>query len=300
MPRHQSSADVTPSTFQILAQRAPPKTVNYPRDGLIGVDRLPYRGSRSFQRVIGKRIEGFKFNGAAQYIVFTDVTRPSFEEISAIRDTEFKGLRCMYIASERILIIKFMVSIVHELAHRVFVRCFEQKLFEMGLDRELVPMGRIGFSGAGSKKEPDSSFKPSSRRFANNWPTLVIECGVAESLARLQVEAQWWLQTSAGDVKTVIVISVSVPERNFHLETWELEDMADPSNPSVFSPTITQAADIVGEKVRISSKRGTRRSFVLDFAQIMLFRPRVPCEGNFTFTKEDLLSFADRVRSNSQ
>jgi len=300
MPRYHTSVDVAPPTFQTLAQSAPSKTVNYLRDGLTGVDHLPYRGPRSFTRVMAKRIDGFEFNGAAQYVVFSPVTPQAFEEINDIRNTHFKGLRFMYIGGARILIIKFRVSIVHELAHRVFVRSFEQKLFEMGLDRELVPMGGTGFWGPGSAKEADSAFKPSSRR-TNNWPTLVVECGVAESLSRLQVDAQWWLETSAGDVKTVIVISVSVPERNFHFEKWELSDVADPSDSSIFPPTITEEAEIIGEKVRISSKGVTRRSFAIDFTKTMLFKPQVRCgEGNFTFSKEDLLSFADRVRSNSQ
>ena len=88
----------------------------------------------------------------------------------------------------------------------------------------------------------------------------MVECGTLDSLARLRVYAQWWLENSAGDVNTVIVISVSELERNFHLEKWELADAPDPSDPSIFPPTITEEADIIGEKVHITAKGVTKTS----------------------------------------
>jgi len=284
----------------MFAQRAPSKMVDYLRDGLVGVDRLQYHGSGSFKTAINKRINKIHLKGAAQYVVFSPVTQREFEDINKIRDAHYKGLRFMYISGEGVLIIKLGATRVHELAHRVFVRCFEQKLFQMGLDSELEPIGATGFSGPGSEKEPDSALIPTSRPFETDWPTLVVECGTSDSLARLRVDAQWWLENSAGDVKTAIVISVSKPERSFHLEKWELADAPDPSDPSIFPPTITEEADIIGEKVHITAKGVTKTSFVIDFTKIMLRRPLARHgEGNFTFSKEDLAGIAGRVWRNS-
>ncbi|PUU80433.1 hypothetical protein B9Z19DRAFT_975013 [Tuber borchii] len=268
----------------------------------MGVDRLQYGGSHWFKAAINKQISGFLFNGAAQYVVFSPVTQKDLEEINNIRDAHYRGLRFMYIGSERTLIIKFGESLVHQLAYRIFVRCFDEKLSEMGLSRELECIGAAGFSGLGSEKEADSAFKPRSRPFEDDWPTLVFECGFSEFLARLQVDAQWWLENSAGDVKTFIVVSVSKPERSVHLEKWELANEPDPSNPPLFPPTITQEVDIIGEEVRISSKGVTNTSFVIDFTKTMLCEPPA-CPrggGNFTFSKEDLVDYAGRIWDASQ
>ncbi|PUU78343.1 hypothetical protein B9Z19DRAFT_1025468 [Tuber borchii] len=297
-----SSVNGAPFTSQIYAHHAPSKTVNYLQDGLMGVDRLRYRGTKAFKTAIDKQISGFQLNGAAQYVVFCPVSPKGFENISNFRDAHYRGLRFMYIGGERTLIIKFGVSLAHELAHRIFVRCFEEKLREMGLSRELERIGAAGLSGPRSEKEADSAYKPRSRRFEDDWPTLVIECGVSESLARLQVDAQWWLENSAGDVKTAIVIAVSKAERRVHLEKWELADEPDPSDPSIFPPTMTAAADIIGEEVRISAKGVTKTSFVIDFTKTMLCKPPVgrPGGDNFTFSKEELVELADRVWDASQ
>jgi len=285
----------------MLAQQDPPKTVNYSGDGLVGIDRLPYSGSREFKATIIQRLNTYQLKGAAPYLVVTHVSQHEFKDINNIRDKQFKGLRFMYVHSENILIIRLGLSAVHELTHRGFVLCLEVKFFAMDLHEELVPMGATGFSGPGSEKEPDSAFKPSSRRFVDDWPTLVIECGVSQFLPRLQADAHWWLENSVGDVKTVVLVSYSLPEKKFHLETWELSDTPDPSNCSIFPPTITQEAEIIGDQVSISAKGVTQTSFVIDFTKVMLRQPIIRHgEHNFIFTKEDLVNFAGRVRSSSQ
>lgn len=284
----------------MLTQHDTPKTVNYSVDGLGGVDRIQYSGSHSFKETIVKQLNSYQLKGATPYVVFSQVTQHAFEDITNIRDKHHKSLRLMYIHSESILIIRLAVSAVHELIHRRFVLDFEVKFFEMDIDAELVPMGATGYSGPGGEKEPDSAFKPASRRFVDDWPTLVIECGDSQFLARLQADAHWWLENSVGDVKTVIVVSYSLPEKNFHLETWELSDTPDPSNRSIFPPTITQEAEIIGDQVRISAKGVTQTSFMIDFTKVMLRKPVVRRgEHNFIFTKEDLINFAGRVRASS-
>ena len=53
----------------------------------------------------------------------------------------------MYLNDESTLIIKVIVGATQELAHRQFVRRFERKMIEMGIDMELVPLGAARFSG---------------------------------------------------------------------------------------------------------------------------------------------------------
>ena len=41
------------------------------------------------------------------------------------------------------------------------------------------------------------------------WPFLVIEAGLSDSMPRLQADAAWWLANSGGQVKLVLLIQYS-------------------------------------------------------------------------------------------
>jgi len=116
-------------------------------EGLEGVERLQYRGAKSFNKTIDKLITEFQPGGAAAYVVFSPVTQEQLADIDRIRQRRFKGLRFMYLNDESTLIIKVIVDLTQELAHRQFVRRFERKTFEMGIDMELVPLGAARFLG---------------------------------------------------------------------------------------------------------------------------------------------------------
>ena len=53
----------------------------------------------------------------------------------------------MYLNDESTLIIKVIADLIQELAYRQFVRRFERKMFEMGMDMALVPLGAARFLG---------------------------------------------------------------------------------------------------------------------------------------------------------
>ena len=55
------------------------------------------------------------------------------------------------------------------------------------------------FEGRKSSKEGDKAYKPlPARRRDEDWPTIVFESGLSESLRRLRVDARWWLEKSGG------------------------------------------------------------------------------------------------------
>ncbi|PUU76138.1 hypothetical protein B9Z19DRAFT_1130182 [Tuber borchii] len=66
---------------------------------------------------------------------------------------------------------------------------------------------------------------PGSRNKARpeelDWPTIVVESGVSQTLNSLCNAAQRWLSNSGGDSKNVILIDVTKAERKLHLELWE-------------------------------------------------------------------------------
>lgn len=85
------------------------------------------------------------------------------------------------------------------------------------------------FQGMERRKEPDSSYKPRFVRFLQeDWPSLVFECGVSESLTHLRVYYRWWLNSSVEEVKIVIIFSVSKLARRIHLGQCELLTIPNP------------------------------------------------------------------------
>jgi len=80
-----------------------------------------------------------------------------------MRNKNFKGLRFPYLADERTFVVKFVVGVSHELAHRRFAKILMRKVVMMSHGMDLADIGRIRFPGLGSQKEADTAFKPTSR-----------------------------------------------------------------------------------------------------------------------------------------
>lgn len=111
----------------------------------------------------------------------------------------------MYCGLEKVLVVKLMPSQTYEKAHLIFssIAIIMNRLPQMGLSAfDIFTVGGARFTGNTNSKE---AFKPLSRERATDWPTLVIETGTSESLARLRVDAVWWLTNSGGEVKIVAI-----------------------------------------------------------------------------------------------
>ena len=237
--------------------------------------------------------------GPAQYAVFSPVTDEEFTEIDKIRNRHHKGLRFLFLTNERTLVVKFVVGLAHEMAHRGFAEVFIGKVFSMGLRRNLMNLGRGRFSGLAGQKEADTGYKPMSRNLLTDWPTLVFECGVSESMERLRVDAKWWLEHSEKAVGTVVIVTVSEKERSVCMETWELANMPNPdatqTDPDPFIPGATRAGrgKIVGKKV-------TGAPLKISFKKTMLRDPDETLgEGDIVFDVEDFKEVAEAVWAGS-
>ncbi|CUS11366.1 unnamed protein product, partial [Tuber aestivum] len=202
---------------------------------------------------------------------------------------------------EQTLIVKIKPSGVHELVSRGFSVELWAKVIRMGLRQALNLVGGTTFQGIQSWKEADCAYKPNTfRPYENDWPTLVIECGVSESLNRLRVESRWWLENSVEGVNIVLLFSISKKARSIHIEKWE---MATHSSPHVAqaglshligTPTKIQEVDISGPVVPTDESAGTTpivtgAPLELDFTKIFLRQPVQGCsEGSIIFTEQEL------------
>jgi hypothetical protein len=164
-----------------------------------------------------------------------------------------------------------------------------KKLCVMGMSvDELFPLGGTRFHGHNSSKEGDSTFKPYSfRQKATDWPTIVFESGVSQSLPHLRFDARWWLENSGGDVKIAIIISIEPVQSSLQIEKWELAPMAE-GRPSTRAnhpiPTKTQ-------EITITPNAVTGAPLDLEFEKVFL-RPAVPPERDIRFTGQDLSDWA--------
>ncbi|PUU80883.1 hypothetical protein B9Z19DRAFT_1063094 [Tuber borchii] len=205
------------------------------------------------------------------------------------------GLQFLFLTKERTLVVKFVVDVAHELTHRAFAHMFMFKFTSMGLRWGMIDLGRGRSSGLTGQKEGDTAFKPMSRQYRADWPTVVFECGVLESLERLKVDAKWWLENSEGAVGTVVILTVSVEKRSLCAEMWELADVANPDvtqtdpDPFITRATRTGGCKIVGETV-------TGAPLKISFKKTMLRDPDETLgEGDIVFDTKEIKEVAEAV-----
>lgn len=288
VPAQQAGVYHTPST-----SRTPAAGVSdmryYLNEGLEGVEHQQYRNTRSFTKAIESRAKEFHSGNldAGQYLVFASVTKSELADIDRLCEARHKGLRSMYLEGGGALIVKIIPSPVHEMVREGFISALMEQTGRMGLRRALVDMRGTALQGIESRKEANSAFKPRlSRPLYTDWPTLVLECGIPESLKRLRAEARWWLSNSMGEVKTVLLLSTSKTDRKIHVEQWEVSTVTHPL------VTRTHQLDILGAVATGAPLR-------LEFEKVFLRQPG-PDEGDIILTATDLGDLAARVWSAAQ
>ncbi|KXG53383.1 uncharacterized protein PGRI_004330 [Penicillium griseofulvum] len=153
-----------------------------------------------------------------KYIRFTNVP-PDIVDKFSLRST-----RQMFNRSTRHMIIKLLTR-PHESASRGLEGAVQNEIYNMGLDESICPLGSTTTEGVFCRKEADAAYGPAQPVPGRNpkWPTVVVEVGVLESYRKLQADAEWWLTNSRGDIKLVIIVSISRKTPNIKFETVTLD-----------------------------------------------------------------------------
>jgi hypothetical protein len=288
-----------------------------PLDGLDIVNIQPFVGIQKMREIVKRQSDKFQRDDSGQqYLIFTRVCVDDLAKIDRARNSIGKGIRMTHYTDIDLLIAK-LPSAVHERAHGNLANKVVTAVARMGIpDGELDFVGASRFRGRRSSKEGDSAFRPYSfRPNETDWPTIVIESGVSESL-RLRFDASWWLTESGGDVKIVIIISVQRAKSRLKIEKWEhapsrsLLPLRTPpnnlnNNPNNLIrqlPTKVQEITIVSNTVAgapLPAVIGgpftvTGAPLVLEFDKIFL-RPAVLPETDITFNVQELSAWAARL-----
>ena len=267
-------------------------------EGLEHVNIHLYAGISNMQKLINSQSERLqKGDSNQQYLIFTRVRAADLAKIDDVRSSLGKSTRMTYYTDTDQLIIKLMPSAKHEKAHLNLGKKFVAKLIRMGMPEDLFDsVGAQRFEGPTSSKEADTAYKPlPARRRDEDWPTIVFESGLSESLRRLRVDARWWLENSGGDVKIVVLISLNIARatrtlQSIRIEKWELAPAqrritrSVANNPPAEVPTKVQ-------EITINPNTVTGAPLILHFQKIFLRQPTPP-EADIVFSAQDLSDFS--------
>jgi len=77
-------------------------------------------------------------------------------------------------------------------------------------------------------KEGDQGFGPGTRLGRDAWPSVMIEIGYSGGEDFLHLDAQWWLRNSAGQIRFVILVSITMDPHALRIECWRMVESARP------------------------------------------------------------------------
>jgi hypothetical protein len=269
-PSASASSSTTPTTSSQLCEGLDGRIQKYP--GIPGI-------RKAVVALYEKLREG---ETTDQYLVFRPVTVKELGKIDNQRSKVGKGIRLTHCADIETLIIKVPTT-AHEVVSTNFVIKIALQAARIGVpDEDCISLGAATFRGNSISKEADGGFKPATLRpHKLDWPTLVLEVGVSESLPRLRNDARWWLSNSGGRVNIVLIFHVNEGTKTILIEKWEIK----PATAQI--PTQIQA-------ITINPNSVTGAPLTLDFHQVFL-RQAKPSEHDMVFTTQDLQNWSNRV-----
>ncbi|OGM41669.1 hypothetical protein ABOM_009992 [Aspergillus bombycis] len=252
---------------------------------LEGTQELVATNIQAIKRALNKKLDANEEE--SEYTVFSYVGSQVAQQLS--KDGGLRreiGMRIFYDATCRKLIVKIPTGL-HGGATETLSFLILEAASRQGLRGKLRPAGAQTFVDGPYRKEPDAAFIPEVPIPGRDrtWPTIVIETGVSESVARLRIDASWWLARSKGLVKLVILISVSRVQPKVGLECWKLGAVQHSHNLRSLSqaplrPTKTQSITITRSG---GSTMVMGAPLVIQFQDVFVNPPSGPLQGDFVF-----------------
>jgi hypothetical protein len=182
---------------------------------------IELEGWKQFRRCLGERARCFHDDANLQYVAVKNVSTDDLEYIDNLRSRgELPQMRILYDEEKRLIIAKFMSGAPHEVASMLFNDQFREKV---PLSAGILGVGSTRFGRATQRcKEADQSYLPDDTRSPDrDWPSVVVEVCVSESLIKLREDASYWLTRSGGRVFVVIIISIDLSTGDVIWGWWE-------------------------------------------------------------------------------
>ena len=293
LSRRPPTTTITTSTASSVSANMGPTNTTMPpfskaSEGLEDVPVWIFKTIKGMQEAINSYA-----SEASPYMIFRPVTTNDLLKIERARENGKidRGVRLTHYVDWDILILKVPTA-KHEAAHGTLSDQIFGEALLMGLRWELFRLNATKYTTPHMSKEGDSSFKPRSiRPLETDWPTIVIESGWSESLTKLREDARRWLVSSGGDVKIVLLISIGRTARTMIIEKWENRPVP-PNYPPTRSNTTQIPTQIQAITIDSNSNPVNGVPLILEFRKIFLRQAVPPLEHDFTFTAQDLSTYA--------
>ena len=167
-------------------------------------------------------------------------------------------------------------SLAHNWAFTRFTTLFNLKATAMGIsDFDYNWLGNLTYRGVRQDKQLDECFFASTYVEYDDWPVLVIETGVSETIRLLQRDAVWWFDQHS-EVRYVLLVSLDTAGRKITIEKWEQAHQPD-TRSNVLEPLATEVVTI--------DKDGVTGCLWLSFSTLFKQDPG-PSQHDFQFGPE--------------
>ncbi|KAI2625031.1 hypothetical protein GGR54DRAFT_654697 [Hypoxylon sp. NC1633] len=242
---------------------------------------------------------------AGDAFLVTGVSITSFAEIEEQRVARRRKIRWRrYDAKTQLLLITVPTG-VHEILHTQLYGEFIEQLPASGVPRrawlhKAATYFHSNHPGGGGGGEADSSGGPKTHRLrSRDWPTLVIEAGVSESLNQLHAGMRWWFAASNHDVKIVVLTKFNQQQSKIIIEKWEEVQAARPGattrRAATLQPVLLQTIEITRDlTTNPVSYNVTSGALVLEFSLLFLRNPG-PLERDVVIGTQFLQEYAELV-----
>ncbi|KAL1848221.1 hypothetical protein Plec18167_006218 [Paecilomyces lecythidis] len=267
------------------------------------IDAYPpaeFRGTKALKEAITAKKRHLEEGSQYQYLSFRPVTLDDFARIKGRHRVEIagRGTAFFYLGDIETLVLKLPTR-VHEKAHATLGQRIQAQVFQMGsigFD-EFMAINATAIKGRDdSEKEADSAWQNERLRTRKeDWPNVVIEAGLGESLPRLQKEAKWWIEHSAGDVLVVLLVWVQQMSRTVKIEKWipnAVRSLRRSSRLNLPPVSPMKAADIVIDQSSAAGSVCHGAPLRLEFDRIFGRPAQNALEHDVVFTQDDLEDWA--------
>jgi hypothetical protein len=232
---------------------------------------------------------------ASQYIFATQVSASLFTRLKQEPDP-FKGVRATILHGKHQVLYKVVASVQHEVFRWSFgiwlnIALIDMRLSMFSQDYWFRGAGRV--DGRIASKEPDMSFVPGNRSAEGasaEWPSLILEVRVSESMPQLRTNAQWWYSNSDG--QTQLVVLIHTDSDNTDIEIWTEVDNTQPRMHTRARPGKVLRCT---QHIRLENRVVHGAPLKLDFETLMRRPPRNNDEKDVELTAEYIQKICAKI-----
>ncbi|GIK05321.1 hypothetical protein Aspvir_009428 [Aspergillus viridinutans] len=214
MNRHQSDPTVLTGEYRLS-------------DGVTSTITRTYSSFKQLQQAAHSVLQTLQANDCDgnQWILVLGLTKEAIERLDNDKEC-LGGVDFRFEWEGSTGLIKVIPGFTHEHLINDFTSKVTSDLQNMGIPYwERRWIGTTTYKPGNNRgKQADQGFTPPSRQGAQGqtrgWPTLVVEVGVSESMAKLRSDAKFWLNNSNGQTRIIVLVSAKRGRVTF--EKWML------------------------------------------------------------------------------